>query len=144
MDGAGLDTGITISSTVVETTPGDPGGPTDEVQTVEITPAGAATGGVFTLSIDSPQTGPIVTGPIAFDANGPAVDAALALAGLTDVSVTGPAKGPYVITFIDSLAATDIAGVFSVVRPELLARVWPCRLSSRQASSAPTPPVTGS
>ncbi len=115
MDGTGLDTGfVTFSSTVVETTPGNPGGPTDEVQTITITPSGGlATGGTFTLT-SPPGTSSLTTEPIAFDADGAMVDAALAAAGLVDVTVTGPAGGPYAVTFVDTLAATNIAGFFSV------------------------------
>lgn len=115
MDGAGLNTGfVTFSSSVVETTPGNPGGPTDEVQTITITPSGGSTtGGTFKLT-SPPGAGSLTTDPIAFNADGATLDAALAAAGLVDVTVSGPAGGPYTVTFVDSLAATNIAGLFSV------------------------------
>ena len=82
MDGTNLDTGFVVfSSTVQETVPGNPGGPTNEQQSITILPAGGATGGTFILSINTPQTGSITTGPIAFDADGAGVDSALASAG---------------------------------------------------------------
>lgn len=72
---------------------------TADVQTATIT--GAPTGGDFTLTY-SGQT----TGPIAFNAAAATVETALeALSNLVpaDVSVAGPAGGPYVVTFATSL-----------------------------------------
>lgn len=113
LDGSNLNAGfVTFSSSVVETTGG--GGGNDEVQTVTITPSGGSTtGGTFTLHIDSPQTGSITTAPIPYDADGAAVEAALAAAGLTQVSVTGLSQGPYVFTFGGTLADTSIPTLFS-------------------------------
>ncbi|WP_164103410.1 dockerin type I domain-containing protein [Candidatus Laterigemmans baculatus] len=113
MDGTNLDTGfVTFSASSAQTTTG--GGGSDEVQTVTITPSGGSTtGGTFTLQIDSPQTGAVTTAAIPFDADGAAVEAALAAAGLTEVSVTGPAQGPYTITFVGGLTDTNIGGLLT-------------------------------
>jgi len=86
--------------TVLETTQEAVAG-VDEVQTVSI-PA-AATGGTFTLTFDA-----VETGNIAYNADGAAVDAALEAIvpiGAGDVAVTGPAGGPWVVTFETLLAA---------------------------------------
>lgn len=85
---------------------GDPIPPSssDEVQTVTVT--GAPTGGTFTLTY-SGQT----TIAVACDASAAAVQnalVALSNVGSTDVLVTGPAGGPYAVTFGGELAATDV------------------------------------
>jgi hypothetical protein len=76
---------------------------TNNVQIVTI--GGAPTGGTFTLSLDN-QT----TAPIAFNAVGATVQAALILLpniNTNNVTVTGAAGGPYTITFLDRLAGTN-------------------------------------
>jgi hypothetical protein len=80
---------------------------TNNVQTLTISVAGgAATGGTFTISLDN-QT----TAPIAFNATGPVgVQLALQLLaniGTNNVTVTGAAGGPYVVTFADRLAGVN-------------------------------------
>jgi hypothetical protein len=66
---------------------------TSEVQTVTIT--GAPTGGVFTLTFDTQETG-----DIPFNAVGATVQTALnASPNLDGVTVTGAAGGPYTVTF---------------------------------------------
>jgi hypothetical protein len=69
--------------------------PTSEEQTVTL--EGAPTGGTFTLTFNG-QT----TAPIAFNAPGEAVGRAL-LAAHIQVSVNGPAGGPYTVYFLGSL-----------------------------------------
>lgn len=78
---------------------------TNEVQTVTITRN--PTGGTFTLTY-SGQT----TGAIAFDATAATVATALkALSNIgdSDVTVTGPAGGPWVVTFVGALGETNVA-----------------------------------
>lgn len=90
------------TAVVATDTEGDPGGPTDEVQTVTIT----AGYGTFTLTYDG-QT----TAAIAENAAAATVQSALvALSNLApgDVVVTGSAGGPYTVTFGGTLAATDV------------------------------------
>lgn len=111
MDGTGLDTGFVIfSSTVVETTPGNPGGPTDEMQTITITPAPLLiTSGDFTLSFDGETTA-----PIAYKARGVDVEAALeslSTIGANNVIVTGAAGGPWTVTFTRHLAKQNVAAL---------------------------------
>jgi hypothetical protein len=112
--------GVDFSASVVETVPGTPGAlpitpPANEVQTIAILPQGAATGGTFSLSLNTPQTGNVQTGPLAFDANGAAVQAALTTAfGGAGFAVSGPSRGPYVIEFVGTLAKRNIAGLFAV------------------------------
>ena len=77
----------------------------NEVQTVTI--ARNPTGGTFTLTW-SGQT----TAAIAYNATAAAVASALkALSNIgdNDVTVTGPAGGPWVVTFVGALAETDVA-----------------------------------
>jgi hypothetical protein len=76
----------------------------NEVQTVTI---GTNTAGQFNLTY-SGQT----TADLAFSVSGAAVQAALiALSniGPSDVSVTGPAGGPWIVTFTGTLAAQDVS-----------------------------------
>jgi hypothetical protein len=76
---------------------------TNNVQTVTI--GGAPTGGTFTLSLDA-QT----TTPLAFNATGAVVQAALILLpniNTNNVTVAGAAGGPYTVTFLDRLAGTN-------------------------------------
>ena len=82
-------------------------GPSNEVQTVTVT--GAPTGGTFTLTW-SGQT----TTAIAYNAT--AATVRTALEGLSniaagDVTVTGNAGGPYTVTFVGHLGATDVAAM---------------------------------
>lgn len=77
----------------------------NEVQVVTLT--GTPTGGTFTLTY-SGQT----TSAIAYNAAPATVDAALealSTIGLNNVSVTGSAGGPWTVTFIGTLAATNAA-----------------------------------
>lgn len=79
----------------------------DEVVTVTIT--GTPTGGNFTLTFESEETG-----NIAFNAASTVVRQRLeelSSIGVGNVVVTGPAGGPYVITFVGDLAATDVGTV---------------------------------
>lgn len=78
---------------------------TNEVQTATIT--GSPTGGTFTLSFGSDETV-----DIAFDASAAVVQQALRnLPSIGDygVQVTGSAGGPYTVTFVGPLAATNVA-----------------------------------
>jgi len=80
-------------------------GTTEEVQSVTVT--GGPTGGTFTLTFVG-QT----TAAIAYNATAAAVQTALqALSsiGAGNVAVTGNAGGPYSVTFIGTLANTDVA-----------------------------------
>lgn len=94
---------ITHAGNVLVADPGYPGtGPTvaatGETQTVTVA---NATGGTLTLGYDGQNTA-----PIAFDATGDTVQAALrALGNLTadDVTVTGGAGGPWTVAFTDRL-----------------------------------------
>lgn len=79
----------------------------NDVQTVSVT--GAPTGGTFTLSF-SGQT----TSGIAFNAIGSVVQTAflaLSSVGAGNATVTGGAGGPYVVTFIGTLAGGARAGI---------------------------------
>lgn len=74
----------------------------NEVQTLTVT----ANGGTYTLNYDGQ-----VTTDIAYNASAATIQTALrALSniGATDVTVTGSAGGPYTITFLNALAATDV------------------------------------
>lgn len=76
----------------------------NEVQTVTIT--GSPTGGDFTLTYAGQETGDIV-----YNALGSAVETALEAlpnVGSGNVSVSGGAGGPYVITFQGSLGGRDV------------------------------------
>jgi hypothetical protein len=80
------------------------GAGTNEVQSVTLT--GAPTGGTFTLTFDGETTG-----PIAYNAIGSAVQAALlALPSLRtgDVVVTGGAGGPYTVTWGLDFSEQDV------------------------------------
>lgn len=88
------------SATDIDVTPA-----VNEVQTVALT--GAPTGGVFTLSFESEETV-----DIAFNAAPAVVEQALEeveTIGAGNVSVTGPAGGPWAVTFISDLGDTDVA-----------------------------------
>jgi len=77
----------------------------NEQQTVTLT--GTPTGGTFTLTFDGQTTGTIV-----YNASSGTLDTALeALSniGASDLTVSGSAGGPWVVTFGGSLAATDVA-----------------------------------
>lgn len=79
----------------------------NEVQTATIT--GAPTGGSFRLTYSGQQTG-----QLAFNASAAEVQAALSALstiGAYNVMVTGANGGPYVITFIGTLAGTDTATI---------------------------------
>ena len=81
------------------------GGPVNEVQTVELSPA--AVGGNFTLTY-SGQT----TGNIAWNASAATVQSALeALSniGVGDVAVTGSAGGIWTVTFQGALGGTNVS-----------------------------------
>ena len=104
MDGSGLNTGfVTFSSHRGGNHSGQSGRSHRRGADHHHPPSGGpTTGGTFTLT-SPPGTGSLTTGPIAFDATGPTVDAALAAAGLVDVTVSGGAGGPYTVTFVNSL-----------------------------------------
>lgn len=73
------------------------GGIVNEVQTVTV--SGAPTGGAFTLTLP-PEAGGAATAPIPSDATAAAVLAALEAVGYAgNFAVTGPAGGPWVVTF---------------------------------------------
>lgn len=75
----------------------------NEVQTVTI--SGAPTGGTFTLTFEG-QT----TSPLAFNATAADVQAALeALSTIGTGNVTVSGAGPYVVTFVGTLAAQNVA-----------------------------------
>lgn len=74
----------------------------NEVQTLTVT----ANGGTYTLDYDGE-----VTTDIAYNAAAATIQTALRALGnigATDVTVTGSAGGPYTITFLNTLAATDV------------------------------------
>ncbi|MCY2966524.1 MAG: hypothetical protein NT069_23315 [Planctomycetota bacterium] len=76
---------------------------TDEVQTITI--GNSPTGGTFTLTFSG-----ATTGAIAYNASAATVQTALeALAniGVSEALVTGPAGGPWVVTFAGALAGVD-------------------------------------
>ena len=78
---------------------------TNEVQSVTIT--GSPTGGTFTLTFDGDTTS-----TINYNAAASTVQTALRALDSIDganVSVTGSAGGPYTVTFIGELAATNVA-----------------------------------
>ena len=80
---------------------------TNEIQTVTI--GGSPTGGTFTLSVGG-QT----TSPLAYNATGATVEAALealSTVGSGNVTVTG--DGPYTIEFIGTLAGVNMAPIGS-------------------------------
>lgn len=112
----------------------------DTDERVSITPTTGAddvTGGSFTLEFDS-QT----TGPIPWNATAGQVQAALwALSSIEDgnVSVTGPAGGPWVIRFINDLGATNV-GAVTVDDTEITGDGTPAVVGAvEQAGSGPTP-----
>ncbi len=76
----------------------------NEVQTVQL--PNDVVGGSFTLSFE----GLGQTAPIAWNADGPAVEAALEALGMAggDVAATGNSGGPWTVTFGGSLANTDV------------------------------------
>lgn len=77
----------------------------DEQQTITLT--GTPTGGTFTLTFDG-QT----TASIAYNASASTIDTALenlSNIGSGDLTVSGSAGGPWVVTFGGSLAGTDVA-----------------------------------
>jgi hypothetical protein len=79
---------------------------TNEVQALTIT--GSPTGGHFTASFQ----GSAPTDPIAHNATAATVQAELAklpTIGIGNVAVTGPAGGPYHVTFQGALGATNVA-----------------------------------
>ena len=96
------------TATVVQTQLGNP---ENEIQTLEI----IATGGSYTLEFDNDgdeDDDIATTGAIDYDAASSTVETALL--GLTSIgegncSVTGEDGGPYTITFIGDLAATDVS-----------------------------------
>ena len=76
----------------------------NEKQTISLDEG--VTGGTFTLTAAAETTG-----NIAFDATGADIQAALVLLstiGVGQVSVTGPAGGPWVVEFTGTLAHTDV------------------------------------
>lgn len=77
---------------------------TDEVQSVTIT--GAPTGGTFTLTFDGDTT--VAIDHLATAATVQAALIALADIGVGDVSVSGPAGGPWLVTFTGALASTNV------------------------------------
>ncbi|WP_280425280.1 major capsid protein [Nocardia carnea] len=80
---------------------------TNEVQTVTIT--GTPTGGHFTLSF-----GGSTTSNLAHNATAATVQAALAALptiGTGNIAVAGSAGGPYTVTFIGALGATNVAAM---------------------------------
>lgn len=82
----------------------DAAGGVNEIQRVTVT--GGPTGGTFTLSLDEDETD-----PIAHDATAEVVEAALEALdsiGVGNVSVTGPAGGPYTVTFQNTLGNQDV------------------------------------
>jgi hypothetical protein len=89
---------------------GEQGIPTNERQSVSLGPefgGGAVTGGTFTLTFNG-QT----TSAIAWDATAAIVDQrleSLSNIGTGNVSVTGPAGGPWTVEFVGTLANTDVA-----------------------------------
>lgn len=89
--------------TITTSTPGATA--TNEVQTVTV----VATGGTFTLTYEG-QT----TSDIAYNATSTEVATALkALSNIgdNDVTVSGSAGGPYTVTFVGALAATNVAAL---------------------------------
>lgn len=92
------------ASTVPAITALTSGVPANEIQTATIT--GTPTGGTFTLTFNGRTTS-----AIAFNAAASAVQTALeALSsiGTGNVTVTGSPGGPYTVTFIGGLAATNV------------------------------------
>lgn len=88
----------------IEWVPNFAAGLTNTIQDISIN--GGPTSGTFTLKLDT-QT----TGPIAYNATATAVQSALAAlsnVGTGNVSVTGPAGSPYLVTFQGALAATAV------------------------------------
>ena len=85
IDGTGLTIGVSDATAAVGVTP--------EVWNVSV---GSASGGSFTLDVDT-----AVTAPIAFDAAAADIDAALLAAGVTATTTTGIGSSvdPWVITF---------------------------------------------
>lgn len=85
----------------------------NDVQTLTI--GGAPTGGTFPISGTNPLTGAAVTTTVTYNPTtltGAALQPQLASAamfGPGNVTVAGPAGGPYVITFVGALAATPMA-----------------------------------
>lgn len=85
------------------------GTPANEVQTVTIN--GTPTGGTWTLTYNA-QT----TTAIAYNAPAAAVQSALeglVNIGAGNVSVAGAVSGPYTVTFVGTLASTDVAQMTS-------------------------------
>lgn len=88
----------------IEWTPNFAAGLTNTIQDVSVN--GAPTGGTFTLKLDT-QT----TVAIAYNASATTVQSALAAlsnVGVGNVTVTGPAGSPYVVTFTGTLAGTAV------------------------------------
>ena len=97
-----LTSGSTATPADSTITNGGTSGAADEVQQVAIT---GAVGGTFTLSYGG-QT----TAPLAYNATASDVQSGLHLSSLGEggVSVSGPAGGPWVITFQGTLADQDV------------------------------------
>lgn len=104
----------------------DPGTPqVNEQQTIVIT--GNPDGGIWSLSDGGATTGmspggwggmpfggPVITTALAHDASAATVRAALeslGSIGTGNVTVSGPAGGPYVVTFVGDLAAQDVGAL---------------------------------
>jgi hypothetical protein len=80
----------------------------NDVQTATIT--GTPTGGTFTIGNVPSSTGATTAGPFAYNATGATVQAALlAILGTGNVTTTGSAGGPYVVTFTGALASQPVA-----------------------------------
>lgn len=92
------------------TAPTPTGTTTNEVQTITIT--GAPTGGSFSLTFGG-QT----TAAIAYNATAATVQTALqglSSIGAGNATVSGSAGGPYTVTFVSALAATNVAQIVAV------------------------------
>jgi trimeric autotransporter adhesin len=90
---------------VTTTTAG--GAAVNEVQTITL--GGPPTGGTFTLTF-----GANTTGNIAYNASAATVEGdlqGLASIGLGNATVTGSAGGPWQVTFVSGLAATNVAAI---------------------------------
>lgn len=79
-------------------------GSANDVQTATIT--GTPTGGTFTVTGVNPATGATFSTTQAYNATGATLQAALlAILGTGNVTVTGSAGGPYVVTYTGAYAA---------------------------------------